>query len=87
MVWKNGAWIEPYPPFNQKIQVVQTNVHNTEFRLNDEKLRVIGYEISHHARELPQILIKLSGMTQIDITEIEGEFYLEYKGMRFKRIE
>lgn len=87
MVWKNGAWIEPCPPFNQKIQVTQTSACNTEFRLNDEKLRVQGYEITHYARDLPQILIKLSGMTQLDITEIEGEFYLEYKGMRFKRIE
>lgn len=85
--WKNGAWIEPTQPFKQKLEVVQTNPHDTVVKLNGEPLRVISYAISHHARELPMITIQLSGMTQLDITENDGAMYLIYKDMKFKRIE
>jgi hypothetical protein len=85
--WKSGAWFEPTSEFKQKIEVIQTNPFDTVVKLNGEPLRLVSYMVSHHAREMPMISLQLSGMTQLDITENEGEMYIIYKDMKFKRVE
>ena len=86
--WKKGAWIEPSPKQRQKLEINNNNDCTTTVRLNGEVLKLISYSISHTARELPIINLRLSGSTNLDISEnADGEIYLDYKGMRFKRIE